>query len=184
MSEKYKISNQDKLHFITFAVVYWVDVFTRQQYREIVIDSLKFCQKEKGLVVSAWCLMSNHIHLIIGTKGDNNIEDIVRDFKKFTSVHICRAIEDNYRESRRQWMLDLFRKAAHESGKHQKYQFWQNQYHPIILDTNEVLDQKLEYVHDNPVRAGIVDTPEEYLYSSARDYYTNKKGLIELQFIE
>ncbi|MEQ9415414.1 MAG: transposase [Cyclobacteriaceae bacterium] len=184
MSEKYKVSDQDRLYFITFAVVHWVDVFSRQLYRDIIVDSIKFCQKEKGLVVSCWCLMSNHIHLIIGRNGEYSIESIVRDLKKYTSVHICKAIESNFRETRRDWMLDLFRKAALESSKHQKYKFWQNQYHPIELDTNEMLDQKLEYVHDNPVRAGIVDRQEDYVYSSARDYCTKEKGLIDIRFIE
>lgn len=184
MSEKYKISDQDRLHFITFAVIHWIDVFNRKEYRDIIIDSLKFCQKEKGLVVSGWCLMSNHIHLIVGREKDHNIEHIIRDFKKYTSVHICRAIESKTGERRSQWMLDLFRKAAVESKKHQKYMFWQNQYHPIELDTNEMLDQKLEYVHNNPVKAGIVERPEDYPYSSARDYYTDQKGQIDIRFIE
>src|SRR5215216_5947569 len=102
MSEKYKIRDQDKLHFITFAVVDWIDVFTRQEYKDILLESLRHCQKEKGLEVYAWCIMSNHIHLIVGrSKEEIKLEDIVRDFKKFTSVQLCKAIESNASESRR-----------------------------------------------------------------------------------
>ncbi len=160
-----------------------VDVFTRQQYKDIVVDSLKFCQKEKGLIVHAWCLMTNHIHLIVGRKKEDKIESIIRDFKKYTSVHICRAIESNNAESRKFWMLKRFQQAAFESKKHQKYKFWQNEYHPVELFSNEVMDQKLEYVHDNPVKEGIVEKPEDYLYSSARDY-CGVKGLVEIEFMD
>ncbi len=182
MSEKYKVRDQDRPYFITFAVVEWVDVFTRQQYKDLIIDSLKFCQKEKGLILYAWCLMTNHIHLIVGRKGEDNIECIIRDFKKYTSVHICRAIESNVSESRKFWMLNLFQQAALVSKKHQKYKFWQNEYHPVELFSNEVMDQKLEYVHNNPVKEGIVEKPEDYLYSSARDY-CGLKGLLEIEFM-
>ena len=92
MSGKYKIRDQNRLYFVTFAVIEWIDVFTRQEYRDLLLDSLRYCQKEKGLEIYAWCIMSNHIHLIVGKEKEAKIEEIVRDFKKFTSVKICRAI--------------------------------------------------------------------------------------------
>jgi REP element-mobilizing transposase RayT len=102
----YKIRNKEEIHFITFAVVEWVDVFTRKQYRDIVIESLRHCQKEKGLILYAWCIMSNHVHLMAAAK-DNNLSDILRDFKKFTSKQIITAIQNNEKESRREWMLSI-----------------------------------------------------------------------------
>jgi len=183
MSEKYKVRDRDLPYFITFAVEAWVDVFTRQQYKDIILDSLRFCQREKGLILYAWCLMTNHIHLIAGRSGEEKIEDIIRDFKKYTSVHVCRAIENNALESRKAWMLSIFTGAALDSRKHMKYKFWQNEYHPIELSTNAIMDQKLEYVHDNPVKEGVVDKPEDYLYSSARDY-AGLKGLLEVEFMD
>jgi REP element-mobilizing transposase RayT len=144
---------------------------------------LRFCQKEKGLILDAWCLMTNHIHMIVGRSGECNIEDIIRDFKKYTSVHICRAIEDNPQESRRSWMLNTFGTAADESSKHQKYKFWQNEYHPVELFSNDVIDQKVNYLHQNPVKAQIVDAAEDYLYSSARNY-AGRKGLLEVEFLD
>jgi REP element-mobilizing transposase RayT len=80
----YKIRNKKEIHFVTFAVVEWVDVFTRKEYRDIIMESLKFCQKEKGLLLHGWCIMSNHIHLIASAKNEN-LSEILRDFKKFTS---------------------------------------------------------------------------------------------------
>ncbi|MBL7856625.1 MAG: transposase [Cyclobacteriaceae bacterium] len=124
MSEKYKVRDQDRPYFITFSVEAWVDIFTRQQYKDIILHSLRFCQREKGLVLYAWCLMTNHIHLIVGSRGEEKIEDIIRDFKKYTSVHICRAIAGNPSESRKLWMLSIFAQAPSVSRKHQKYKFW------------------------------------------------------------
>jgi putative transposase len=183
-----KFLNQSRPNFITFATEGWVDVFTKPIYRDIVIGSLQHCQKEKGLIIYAWCLMTNHIHLIVGTKGLFKIEEIVRDFKKYTSVHICRAIEENPRESRKSWMLNIFQSAANESSKHKKYnpdgyRDWQNEYHPVELFSNAVIDQKVNYIHENPVKAQIVEKPEDYLYSSARDY-TGLKGLLSVEFAD
>jgi putative transposase len=183
LSEKYKILDQNRPYYITFAVEEWVDVFTRQYYKDILLDSLRFCQKEKGLIIYAWCLMTNHIHMIVGRKDEYKMEEIIRDFKKYTSVHICRAIENNNLESRRSWMLTIFSKAADESKKHNKFKFWQNEYHPVELFSNEMIDQKLDYIHENPVKEGIVEKPEDYLYSSARNYY-GLKGLIDVEFMD
>ncbi len=78
----YKIRNQSAVHFITFAEVEWVDVFTRKQYRDILLDSIRFCQSEKGLRLHSWCIMSNHLHLIVSAK-ENNLSNVLRDSKKF-----------------------------------------------------------------------------------------------------
>ena len=111
------------------------------------------------------------------------MEEIVRDFKKYTSVHIIRAIENNSAESRKDWMLGLFKSAGLDSKKHVNYKFWQNDYHPIELSTNEMMDQKLDYVHQNPVKEGVVDKPEDYVYSSARDH-AGVKGLLDIEFMD
>jgi putative transposase len=183
MSERYKILDQRRPYFVTFATESWVDVFTRSQYRDIIVDSLKHCQTKKHLVVYAWVLMSNHLHLVIALNGAGNIEDVIRDFKKFTAVQVCRAIENNEQESRKEWMLSIFGTAAQETGKHVHYKFWQNEYHPIELFSNAVIDQKIDYIHNNPVKEQIVEHPEEYLYSSARNY-AGKKGLLEVAFAD
>ena len=119
----YKIRNQAAIHFITFAVVSWIDVFTRKDYRNILLESIRFCQRDKGLVVYSWCIMSNHVHLIVSAKN-NNLSDVLRDFKKFTSKKIITAIEANTKESRREWMLDIFRKEGGANSRNKEYQFW------------------------------------------------------------
>jgi putative transposase len=179
-NDGYKIRDQNAIHFITFSVVQWVDVFTRKDYADIVVDSLKYCQKEKGLLVHAWCLMPNHVHLILSAKIGFRLSDILRDFKKYTSVKIGKAIEENNKESRRNWMLWLFKSAGEANIRNNAFQFWQQDNHPIECTDNAILETRFAYLHENPVRAGLVWKPEDYRYSSAIDYYTNEKGLIEI----
>ena len=89
----------------------WVDVFTRKEYRGILLDSLRHCQKEKGLQLYRWCIMSNHVHLLARAK-DENLSEILSDFKKFTSKQIIKSIEQNERERRREWMLRIFKEQG------------------------------------------------------------------------
>lgn len=182
MSEKYKVRDQDKLHFVTFATLQWVDVFTRSLYKDIFLDSLRHCHKEKGLETYAWVIMTNHVHLICRAIEGFLLQNIIRDLKKYTSVHICRAIAANQKESRKKWMLWLFERGAQRSKKHQKYCFWQNEYHPVELSSNEMIDQKVNYIHMNPVEAGWVCRSEDYLYSSAIDY-AGGKGPLDIFYL-
>ncbi len=182
MSTKYKIRDQTKLHFITFAVVEWVDVFTRRVYKNVLIDSLKYCQANKGLLLYAWCIMSNHVHLIISSKEGYKQEDLIRDFKKYTSKAVLKLLEENKQESRKNWMLWIFKKAGERNSNNKNYQFWRQDYHPIELSTNKIMEQRLDYLHNNPVEAGIVDEAAQYLYSSARNY-SGMKGLLNVEFI-
>jgi putative transposase len=181
MGIRNKIS-EGYLYYITITVVDWVDVFTRLIYKDIVVNSLKHCQKDKGLEIYAWCLMTNHLHAIAGAKEGFHLSDILRDFKKFTSKTIVKAIQEET-ESRREWMLYRFEYAGKFNNKIKDYKFWQDGNEPKEIHTNEFLDQKLNYVHNNPVEAGIVSEPEHYLYSSAIDY-VGGKGLLEVIIVE
>jgi len=184
MSRKYKIRNQQGIYFVTFTIIRWIDVFIRRQYRDIMIDSLIFCQKNKGLMLYAYCIMSNHIHLIIGTSGKYKLEFIIRDIKKYTAFRIIKTIQNNPSESRREWLLKLFESAGSSNKHNTKFQFWQQHNHPIELSTNEMIDQKLNYIHNNPVKAGIVTIPENYLYSSAINYAGFPEKLLDVILIE
>ncbi len=179
----YKIRNKEGVHFVTFAVVDWVDVFTRQMYCDIVVESLRYCQNEKGLLLHAWCIMSNHIHLAISTTN-NNPSDILRDFKKFTAKKIIEAIKNNPKESRKDWMIGIFRKHGQINSRNTEHQFWQQDNHPKEMWSENFTEQKINYIHNNPVAAGIVSNAEAYLYSSARDYYYGKQcGLLKIDFL-
>jgi REP element-mobilizing transposase RayT len=176
----HKIINQNALHYLTFTVVGWVDVFSRDEYRKIIIDSLIYCQKEKGLMINAYVIMSNHVHLICYTKEPFQLSDFMRDFKKFTSKSILESIQSNTSESRKEWMLRLFSFYAKYNKNNKTYQFWQQDSHPIELQSPKWINQKLAYLHLNPVRNGLVDNAEDYLYSSARTYL-GKPGFIEIE---
>jgi len=176
MGFAYKITDQQAVHFITCTVAQWIDVFTRREYADIIIDSIKFCQENKGLCVFGWVIMSNHLHMICSCRQGFELSNALRDFKKFTSVEVVGAIEENKRESRRNWMLWLLKQKD-------EILFWQPGNHPEEIKTRDFFQQKLDYIHNNPVRAGIVDKAEEYKYSSARDFY-GIKGLIELTHFE
>ncbi len=183
MEGGYKIKNQAAIYFITFAVVEWVDVFSRKEYRDIVLDSIRFCQQEKGLQLHCWCIMSNHLHLVVSPQNEN-LSDVLRDFKKFTSKQIIKAISENKQESRREWMLEIFRKEGAKNSRNSEFQFWRQDNRPMELYSGQFIIQKMNYVHNNPAEAGIVDKPEHYLYSSAKDYFHTKKcGLLDLVFL-
>ena len=179
----YKIRDKEGIHFVTFAVTEWVDTFTRKEYRDIVLDSIRYCQKEKGLLLHAYCIMSNHLHLVVSAVN-NDTSDILRDFKKFTSKQIIKAIQDHPGESRKEWMLKIFNEAGIANSRNKEYQFWRQDNHPIELYSAAFTKQKIDYIHENPVMAGIVDKAEEYLYSSARDYYNGKNcGLLVVELL-
>ncbi|MFY9153923.1 MAG: transposase [Prolixibacteraceae bacterium] len=180
-ADNYFIKDQNSVFYLTFTIVDWVDVFTRNVYKIVIADSLNYCIEKKGLEVFAWSLMSNHLHLVCRAAEGFRISDIIRDFKKFTAKTILDKIETEP-ESRRDWMLYRFEFAGKFDNRISKYRFWQDTNHAIELDRNTLIEQKINYIHDNPVRSLIVGKQEDYLYSSARDY-AGEKGLVNVQII-
>ena len=171
-----------EVYYVTDTVVDWMDIFTRPIYRHIIIESLKYCQTEKGLLIYAWVFMSNHMHMIVGSGGENKVSDILRDFKKFTSKEILRTLQVESSESRRDWMLNRFEYAGKNNKKIKNYRFWQegNEAQEIFL--NDYFNQKLNYIHENPVKAEIVNRAEDYRYSSAIDW-SGGKGLLDVTIV-
>ena len=183
MSRNYKINNPEGIYYITFATVEWVDLFTRPEYRNVLIDSLKYCKTNKGLQIFAWVIMSNHVHFILRSKiGD--LSGTIRDFKKYTAVKLIKEIKEHPKESRKSWILDVFKKAGQSNSQNKNYQLWRqnNQPKEILPYSSSFGKQKLDYIHNNPVNAGLVEKAEDYIYSSARDY-AGGKGLIEIEFL-
>ncbi|MEQ9404678.1 MAG: transposase, partial [Cyclobacteriaceae bacterium] len=166
--DRYLIADQQAVYFLTFTVVGWIDVFTRKEYKIVIVDSLNYCIKEKGLMVYGWCLMSNHLHLVVRARDGHKISDIIRDFKKFTAKKIISMIT-NEPESRRGWMLNQFEYAGRRLKRISRYKFWKDDNHAIELDTVKLLSQKLDYIHMNPIESMIVEEPEDYLMSSSMD---------------
>jgi putative transposase len=181
MSEKYKFRDETGIYFVTPTLVGWVDLFAKKEYCELILDSIRYCQKEKGLIIHAWCIMSSHLHLIVSSE-QNKLEEIMRDFKTFTSKAITKLLMKGY-DSRREWMLQIFKAEASKIKRVSGYKVWQDGNHPVLLDTNKMLDGRLNYLHQNPVKAGIVFNEQDFVYSSAKDY-ANQKGLLDIVLIE
>lgn len=169
MSTKYKVRDNDKAHFVTITTVNWVDLFTRLEQKKNIIESLKYCQQNKGLEIFAFVVMPSHIHMMCSARDGFELSSIIRDFKKFTSKNIEQTIKEG-KESRREWLLQMFKDACSHLKRDQQYKVWQDGYHAEELSSNRFIYQKLNYIHQNPVADGIVEKPEDYFYSSARNY--------------
>jgi putative transposase len=165
MSEKYRF-HKDGLFFVTMTVVGWIDVFTRKKYADEIIKNLNYCIEHKGLEIYEFCIMSNHLHLICSAK-DGEVGKVIRDFKSFTAKEIIRSIDENPQESRKEWLLYMFRYFAKGSSPKCEFQFWQHHNHPVWLESRKFILQRTRYIWNNPVQAGIVAEPQRYIYSSA-----------------
>lgn len=181
MPTGYQIKNQEALYYLTLQVVYWADIFTRQVYRNIVIESLLYCRQNKGLEIFSYVIMSNHIHIIVRSKN-GTLSDTIRDFKRHTSKKIVECIKEQT-ESRREWLLMIFRYAARKHKRNNEYQFWTHENHAIEHNIAKMIEQRINYIHENPVRAGIVVNAEDYLYSSARNY-AEMDSILEIERID
>lgn len=179
----HKIINQNGIHFLTMTIVGWINILDREEYKQIIIESFKFCQINKGLAINAFVIMSNHIHLICFAKEHYALSDVIRDFKKFTSKAIIDKIIESSTESRKAWILDQLKKFGTANSKNKTFQLWQNDNKPIELVTEKWTKQKLAYIHLNPVRYGYVAKAEHYLYSSAVAYI-GLEGLVELELLD
>lgn len=178
MSRKYKFHNQEGLYFVSFAVVYWIDVFTREEYFAILTESLRYCRQNKGMEIYAWCIMPSHVHFIFRAK-DNNPSVLLKELKTYTSKKLQKAIEEHNQESRKEWILWLMERAGQKNSNVKHRQFWQQHNKPIELWSAAVIDQKIDYIHNNPVEAGFVSEPEQWKYSSAIDF-SGGKGLLDI----
>jgi putative transposase len=179
--DSYKIADQQQVYFLTLTIIDWVDIFTRKDYKLLIVDSLNYCVSSKGLEIFAWVIMSNHIHLMAKAKKGFVLSRILRDFKKFTSKEIISKIVESG-ESRRDWMLNKFAFEAKRTGRAKNYKVWRDDNHTMCLEKTEWINQRLNYIHQNPIRQMLVSNAEEYVFSSAVDYMDGK-GLVTISTI-
>ncbi|WP_296834202.1 hypothetical protein, partial [Thiomicrospira sp.] len=158
-------------HFVTCTVLHWIPVFTRPETVDILLSSLRFLQAE-GLNVYSYVILENHLHMVV--ESDDLQRDIAR-FKQFTAKQCLALLQEKGAKT----LLDQFAfyKKAHKSER--AFQFWQEGCHPEWIQSDEMMRQKIEYIHNNPVKRGYVDLPEHWRYSSARDYL-DQTGLLEV----
>ncbi|WP_143962640.1 REP-associated tyrosine transposase [Litoribacter populi] len=179
MEKPYRISDQNAIYFLTFTVVDWMDVSTRKEYKYEVVDCLNYCIANKGLEIYAWVLMTNHLHLLCRAVEPKRLSDIMRDFKKFVAYKVLISLEKESVESRKKWMLNQMEFRGMIVKGVEKYKFWKDGVYAIEIFSPKFFEQKLHYIHQNPVRAMIVEEAEHYLFSSARDY-VGVKGLVRV----
>ena len=168
---RYKITEPQQPHFVTLTVLHWIPVFTRPDTVNILLDSLRFLSKD-GLQVYAWVVLENHCHFVLQSQALDH--DIAR-FKSWTAKSLIQYLAGhNVRQ-----ILDqlAFYKKAHKDDR--AYQFWQEGVHPELIQGEDMMRQKIEYIHQNPVKRGYVDEAAHWRYSSARDYL-GESGLLEV----
>jgi len=181
MGTAYQISDQEATYFMTFQIVGWADIFSRQIYRDVIIDSFKFCKINKNMELAAYVIMTNHVHVIMSS-STGKLSDLVRDFKKHTSKQILSIISNNPVESRKKWLEMVFKYHAKFNKRSGEKQLWTHDNHAVELSTNQMIDSRLDYIHNNPVKSGWVSKPEHYLYSSASNYI-GIDSLIDIEMI-
>ena len=186
MSGTYKIVDQHATYFITCTIVGWIDLFTRKQCRQFIIDSLKYCQEHKGLIIYAYVIMPSHLHFIVSCHESNKagLSGIIRDFKRATSKKIIEWINCSRKESRRHWLNVVFKYHGKYNKNNEVYQVWIQNNHPVLCIHPRFTRQKLNYIHKNPVAAGIVDHPEDYIFSSARNYAMMKDIVLDVKLLD
>jgi len=169
---RYKIYDNAYPHFITCTVVEWLPVFTRQDSVQILLDSWSFLQREGRLKLFAYVVLENHVHFIASS---DSLSEQLGNFKSYTARRPIDLLESANARTILEQLAFHKRKHKHDRD----YQFWQEGSHPQQISGDEMMWQKIEYIHFNPVKRGYVDEPTHWRYSSARNY-AKMKGLIEV----
>ncbi|MFK5976953.1 MAG: transposase [Sulfurovum sp.] len=170
---RYKIYEPTHPHFVTCTVLHWLPIFTNQTSVQIIIDCLKFLQNKDNLKIYAFVILENHLHMVIQS---DDLPKTMESFKKYTANEILKLLK----EKNIQTLLEQFKfyKKAHKKDK--EYQIWQEGYQPKLIQNSAIMKNKIEYIHNNPIKRGFVDEPWHWKYSSARDY-EGMQGLIDIE---
>jgi REP element-mobilizing transposase RayT len=179
MSRNYRFHDPEGIYFVTFTVVQWIDLFTRKRYADMVLDAIRWCQSNKGLKVYSWCIMSNHVHMIISAEGNWKPQDSLGSIKQFTAKQIVKDLKVQYGTGDHNWMLRLIKENGSKKSNVSEYSVWIHENHPKVIETHYNFKIKSNYIHNNPVKAGVVRRPEDYVYSSAIDY-VGGEGMLEV----
>jgi putative transposase len=169
---RYRFTAPDQPHFITCTVLHWIPVFTRPETVQILLDSLLYLSQNDDLEVYAYVILENHLHMAARSP---DLGRSTAQFKSYTAKALIGWLSDKNIRT----ILDqlAFYKKTHKDDR--AYQFWQEGVHPEWIQNEEMMRQKIEYIHNNPVKRGYVDRPEHWRYSSARNYL-GQEGLLEV----
>ena len=182
MSERYKTKEKEKGYFVTFTITEWEKILLDDDFKIIVTDAIRHCQQNRGLLLYAYCIMPNHVHLIVRSEGNESVSQILRDLKKHTSKEIVSRLQASLSpESKR--MLAVFKAAGDKLKRIKGFKVWIDGNRPVVLFSNKFIWQKLQYIHENPVGAGLASGPLDYKFSSARNY-AEMEGVLDVHFID
>ncbi len=170
-----KNSNENTIHFLTITVIEWIDVFTKPEYFKVIIESLKYCVLNKGLLLYEYVIMTNHIHLICQAKEGSILFQIISDFKKHTTRNVIKLIKND----NRRYIQNLIRNSFSKK-KNYTSQIWQRENYPEVIVSEKFLNSKIAYIHNNPVKKEYVKNKEDWLYSSARNRLLDDHEVIEV----
>ena len=160
---RYRFGEEYLPHFMTSSIVAWLPAFSYPEYAEIVLDSWRLLQSERKIKILAWVMLENHIHWIA---AGPELSQRVREFKSYTATTILKAME---RRGAKTLLQELkYFKLRHKTD--QRHQFWQEGSHPQAISSAKIMWQKVEYIHNNPLRRRYVRDPTHWCYSSASDY--------------
>lgn len=173
MRSRYGVHEHDRAYFVTSTIVAWLPIFTTAARCNLVVDSLAYCRANKGLRIYAWVILDNHFHAILAAP---DLPRVMADLKRHTARQILERLE----EERAEWLLNQlrFHRAAHKTES--EHQVWQEGYHPQSLPSDAIMLQKLEYLHKNPVKRGLVASPEHWRYSSAHEWLPGSLPLLRV----
>ena len=152
-------------YFLTLTVIEWIDIFTKPQYFHVLARSMQFCQKERGLQVFAYVFMTNHLHFIACSE-EVSLSDVVRDFKR----HTTKEIKELLREDENRRYIKTLLANTYSLKKGSEFQIWQRENFAEMIQSEEMMKTKIDYIHHNPVRKEYVREPQDWKYSSARFY--------------
>ncbi len=170
---RYKIHEPTHPHFVTCTILHWLPIFTRKESVQIVIDCLKFLQKKDNLKLYAYVILENHLHMVVQS---DDLHKTMQSFKQYTAKQLLDMLKrENVKTILEQ--LAFYKKAHH---KEKSYQVWEEGYQPKLIQSNAMMKSKIDYIHNNPVKRGYVDSGVHWRYSSARDY-EDMVGLIEVE---
>lgn len=163
MRSRYRINTPQLAHFVTSTIVEWLPIFTSSPYCDIIVRSLLFCREKKGLKIYAWVILDNHFHAIL---AGPDLSRTLANLKKFTAHEIIAQLETDGCD----WLLNQlgYFRAKHKGAS--QHQVWQEGLHPQSIPSDTIMLQKLEYLHNNPVKRGLVAAPEHWRYSSAHEW--------------
>jgi putative transposase len=166
-------------YFCTISILDWLPVLIEARYIDPIVESLRFCRKDKGLQLFAFVVMPNHVHLIAA--AGEQLHSMMRDFKRFTSRSIHDRLKADGRETILNWLERAVQRARRQRGE---FGLWQDGFRPEALYSTAVFQQKLDYLHQNPVRKGLVQRPEDWWYSSAAFYEGRPEVCMEVDLLE